>query len=145
MSESQSNEQLVPGRECGRCTVCCKVPKIDVPELKKLAGVLCEHCVEGGGCRIYANRPPVCKGWYCGWRRMSSLGDEWRPDRCGILINIVGRGEGIPEGYPQAGLKFDIVGSPQVLAWAPLINFIGAEIERGMAVFLGVPAPIGYE
>ena len=141
-----ANDHLVSGRECGTCTVCCKVLKINVPELKKLAAVLCEHCTENVGCRIYETRPPVCAGWYCGWRRMRYLGDDWRPDRCGVLIDIVG-GEGgeIPGAFPQVALKFDIVDSPRVLAWDPLIGFIGSEIQRGRPVFLGIPTPVGYE
>jgi hypothetical protein len=147
MGENKNvNDNLVSGRECGACTVCCKTLKINVPELKKLAAVLCDHCIEGAGCRIYETRPPVCKGWYCGWRRMPYLSDDWRPDRCGVLIDIVGgEGQGIPAGFPQVGLKFDVVDSPRVLNWDPLIRFIGSEIARGRPVFLGVPAPVGYE
>ena len=147
MGESQTaKDYLVSGRECGSCTVCCKALRINVPELKKLAGVLCEHCTEGVGCKIYETRPPVCAGWHCGWRGMRYLGDDWRPDRCGVLIGIVGGEDGeIPAGFPQVALKFDIVDSPRVLAWDPLIGFIGSEIERGRPVFLGVPAPVGYE
>ena len=146
MSEGQkANDYVAAGRECGACTVCCKILKIDVPELKKLADVLCDHCTLGLGCNIYANRPPVCRGWYCGWRRMQHLGEDWRPDRCGVLIDVVGAGQGIPAGFPQIGLKFDIVDSPRVLSWQPLLSFIGSELERGMPVFLGVPAPVGYE
>ena len=147
MGENQTaKDYLVAGRECGSCTVCCKVLKIDVPELKKLAGVLCEHCTENVGCKIYETRPAVCAGWHCGWRGMRYLGDDWRPDRCGVLIVIVG-GEGgeIPAGFPQVALKFDIVDSPRVLAWDPLIGFIASEIQRGRPVFLGIPAPVGYE
>jgi hypothetical protein len=136
---------IVSGRECGGCTVCCKAPKIDEPELKKLAGVLCDHCALGVGCKIYESRPPVCKQWHCGWRSLAYLEDEWRPDRCGVLICIVGKGEGIPTEFRQVGLKFDVVDSPRVLTWDPLIKFIGAEIQRRHPVFLGVPAPIGYE
>ena len=143
MGEKQSVEDhLVSGRECGGCTVCCKALKIDVPELKKLAGVLCRHCT-GVGCGIYETRPPVCKEWYCGWRRLPDLDDQWRPDRCGVLIDVVV--EGIPAAFPQVGLKFDIVGSPRVLTWVPLIKLIGAKIGRRVPVFLGVPAPVGYE
>jgi hypothetical protein len=147
MGESQSaDDYLVAGRECGGCTVCCKTLKINVPELKKLAAVLCEHCTAGVGCRIYEARPSVCKGWYCGWRRMRYLNDDWRPDRCGVLIDIVGgEGEGIPPDFPQVALKFDVVDSPRVLTWDPLIRFIASEIERGRPVFLGVPAAVGYE
>ncbi|MEA2825046.1 MAG: hypothetical protein QOF03_1528 [Alphaproteobacteria bacterium] len=77
---------------------------------------------------------------------MRYLGDDWRPDRCGVLIDIVG-GEGgeIPAGFPQVALKFDIVDSPRVLAWEPLIAFIASEIKRGRPVFLGIPAAVGYE
>ena len=107
--KSPADNDLAPGRECGRCTVCCKTLKIDVPELKKLADVLCAHCADGAGCKIYDRRPPVCGGYYCGWRGMAHLSEHWRPDRCGILISFVGKGEGIPAEFPQIGLKFDMV------------------------------------
>jgi len=116
MSAMSPDSDLVPGRECGPCTTCCRTLKIDAPELKKLADVVCPHCTEGGGCKIYANRPQVCQDWYCGWRKI-----------------------------PQLGLKFDIVDSPRVLNWDPLIKFIAWEITQGRPVFLGVPTPIGYE
>jgi hypothetical protein len=70
--------------------------------------------------------------------------EEWRPDRCGVLIDLV-EGDQIPAGFRQAALKFDIVDSPKVLLWPPLIRLIGSEIERGRPVFLGTPAPVGYE
>src|ERR1700730_4090526 len=101
---------------------------------------------ENVGCKIYETRPAVCAGWYCGWRGMRYLDDDWRPDRCGVLIDIVGaEGGDIPAGFAQVALKFDIVDSPRVLAWDPLIGFVGSEIERGRPVFLGIPAPVGYE
>jgi hypothetical protein len=140
-----TDSDLVSGRECGTCTVCCRTLKIDAPEPKKFADVLCEHCTPARGCKIYENRPSVCSNWYCGWRKMPHLTDHWRPDRCGVLICFVGEGEGIPPEFPQLGLKFDIVDSPRVLVWDPLIKFIGSEIAQGRPVFLGVPTPIGYE
>jgi len=145
MSSTAPSSDLVSGRECGPCTTCCKTLKIDAPELKKLADVLCPHCTEGGGCKIYTNRPQVCQDWYCGWRKIPQLTDHWRPDRCGVLICFVGKGEGIPPEFPQLGLKFDIVDSPRVLNWDPLIKLIAWEIAQGRPVFLGVPVPIGYE
>jgi hypothetical protein len=138
-------DYLVTGRECGSCTACCKTLRINAPELKKFAGVLCEHCTAGKGCTIYDTRPQVCRGFYCGWRAMAYLGDEWRPDLCGVLIGVVGEGQGIPAEFRQVGLKFDIVDSPQVLTWDPLIKLIAAEVERKRPVFLGVPTPTGYE
>jgi hypothetical protein len=143
MTEPITGADMVPGRECGSCTVCCKMLKIDAPELKKLAGVLCQHCT-GVGCGIYDKRPAVCGGYFCGWRGMAYLTEHWRPDRCGVLISYLGKDDGIPAEFEQFGLKFDIH-DPRVLTWDPLIKFIGAEVERGRAVFLGVPAQIGYE
>jgi hypothetical protein len=142
-AEPITSDDLVAGRECGSCTVCCRMLKISAPELKKLAGMLCQHCT-GAGCGIYEKRPAVCGGYYCGWRGMAYLTEHWRPDRCGVLISFLGKDDGIPPEFEQVGLKFD-VDEPRVLAWDPLIKFIGAEIERGRAVFLGVPAQIGYE
>jgi hypothetical protein len=136
--------QLVSGRSCGSCSVCCKALKIDTPELKKLAGVLCPNCARAG-CQIYENRPSVCAEYYCGWKILRHLSDNWRPDRCGVLIGLVEGDQAIPAGFRQVALKFDVVDSPSVLSWEPLIRFIGSEIERGHPVFLGTPAPVGYE
>jgi hypothetical protein len=48
---------LIPGRECGDCTVCCTAPSINKPEIQKLSGAACRHCTSlpsgGGGCAIY--------------------------------------------------------------------------------------------
>ena len=33
---------LVPGRECGECTLCCQVQNIDKPQVQKASGVLCQ-------------------------------------------------------------------------------------------------------
>ena len=76
---------------------------------------------------------------------MRHLDDEWRPDRSGVLICLVGAKEGIPPEFPQFGLKFDVVSSPDVLNWDPLLKYVGFEIARRTPVFLGTPAPIGYE
>jgi hypothetical protein len=43
---------LVPGRECGNCGVCCKVPVIDDKELQKPASAVCVHFAKGAGCTI---------------------------------------------------------------------------------------------
>ena len=48
---------VVPNRECGECTVCCKVLLIDDPEFQKLPGVLCPNCKAGAGCQIYDDAP----------------------------------------------------------------------------------------
>jgi hypothetical protein len=71
-------------RVCGPCKACCVELKIDVPELRKKARVPCRHLTQSR-CGIYARRPPVCRHFLCGWRLFEELGDDWRPDRSGVL------------------------------------------------------------
>ena len=86
MSELAS-EGLVPGRDCGSCSLCCKVLKIDWLAAPKPGGKWCPHCAPGRGCGIWTNRPSGCATYFCEWRRLPQLGDEWRPDRAGFLIS----------------------------------------------------------
>ena len=53
--ETSHQPHLVPGRACGTCMMCCKVPYIK--EFEKPAGVWCRHAVPGKGCGIYESRP----------------------------------------------------------------------------------------
>jgi hypothetical protein len=58
-----------------------------VEELDKPAGEWCEHCSIGAGCRIYKDRPKMCRVWSCQWRARPDLyPEEMRPDRCGFLL-----------------------------------------------------------
>lgn len=83
---SEAEGYLVAGRECGECAICCTDLLIDDDELKKPAGVRCSNCLASGGCAIYQARPKTCRSFYCLWRRIPDLDDQWRPDRCGIMI-----------------------------------------------------------
>lgn len=127
--------QLVPGRQCGGCTVCCKELTIDSAELKKPPGILCGHCT-GAGCGIYQSRPPVCDGFYCGWRLMPLLDEGWRPDRSEILITTATKH--IPAGYQPQGLTFELTGSLERVGWPPFLNLVCDLIEDGVPVFLSV-------
>jgi hypothetical protein len=94
---------VLTSRSCGGCVQCCVMPNIDVPELRKPAGVRCPNLVEGG-CGIYESRPHVCRQWYCVWRTQLELPDLARPDRCGVMFSWEKM-----EGFP--GLRI-------VVAWA---------------------------
>jgi hypothetical protein len=87
---------LVPERQCGDCIACCRILKIDTPELQKPAGVLCPHST-GKGCGIYEQRPAQCRTWYCLWRRIAALPDAARPDRCGVVFSL---GQRLPASEP---------------------------------------------
>ncbi len=70
------------GKSCGACTMCCAALEID--ELNKPAGPKCAHCE--AGCRIYPERPQVCRDFECEWLMSRSLPQHFRPDRIGVLF-----------------------------------------------------------
>lgn len=76
------------GRECGACVACCEVLDINAPTLKKPAGQLCVNCT-GAGCAIYEQRPKICATWFCAWRRVPALPEELRPDKIGVMFDLV--------------------------------------------------------
>ncbi len=76
----------LPGRSCGACTLCCQILVID--ELKKDAGVLCNHCRLGGGCQIYRDRPPVCREFECEWLTERDVATLLKPDRTETIFMI---------------------------------------------------------
>lgn len=88
MTGAVGPDGLVVGRSCGTCSLCCKVLKIDWLEPPKSGGKWCSHCMPGAGCKIWEQRPSGCAEYYCMWRRNPALGDEWRPDKAGFLINL---------------------------------------------------------
>ncbi len=137
-----NNEHLVPDRDCGGCTSCCKDLTIDSPELKKAPGILCVHCVDAKGCGIYETRPAVCRVWHCGWRQMPQLDESWRPDRCEILITAASKH--IPAGYRQEGLTFELIGSLERVTWGPFLHVICSLIADSVPVFLSVRGEPGY-
>jgi hypothetical protein len=71
--------------------MCCKILRIIV--LEKPAGVWCTHFAKGRGCSIHADAPGECGRFQCYWSISDTLGEEWRPDRCKLVIwsNVPGR------------------------------------------------------
>ena len=71
-------------RECGTCTMCCKLLGID--DIGKPQNVWCEHCKPGKGCGIYETRSSDCRTFFCGWMADRSFDDSWRPDRAKFIM-----------------------------------------------------------
>jgi hypothetical protein len=67
--------------------MCCKLPAITYMDPPKPMGQWCRHCRPGKGCAIWNDRPEGCDTFNCDWRKNAKLGDEWRPDRAGFLLN----------------------------------------------------------
>ncbi|MDM7955248.1 YkgJ family cysteine cluster protein [Blastomonas sp.] len=78
---------VLADRDCGACTACCTVLTVDTPDLKKPAGTPCEK-LTAHGCSIHAVRPPICRTWFCAWRRVAAMPEEARPDRSGLLVSV---------------------------------------------------------
>jgi hypothetical protein len=137
---------VVSGRECSACTVCCKIVPIHTNELKKTANVLCQHCDEGRGCRVYQARPEVCRGFYCEWRLNPHIPGTWRPDKSGIFMERVAREhiEGIPKGYADDYAISFMLLRPEAVERAALIETIAEYVIRRVAIFLTIPGPAGY-
>jgi hypothetical protein len=78
----------LPGRECGTCTACCRFMPIADEKLTKPTNVLCPHCEEGRGCKVYDQRPVTCAEWTCGWKVMRQIPNDWRPNESGLVFRV---------------------------------------------------------
>ena len=135
---------LIPGRDCGECTVCCVAPSINKPEIQKLSGARCRHCT-GGGCSIYEMRPPVCRSFYCAWRTVDIFSDAWRPDKSGVLAYV--ETEGISDSFDlSTGIGLMLVGHPlRIVRQKWFQDFVVTGVMNSVPLFLSLPGPRGYQ
>src|SRR6266496_1039725 len=85
MSFKTDEVEVVPGRSCGECSLCCTI--FSITELNKPNNTHCQHCSTGqGGCVIYKSRPRECQEFYCGWLNKSMFDDEWYPHKSRIVL-----------------------------------------------------------
>ena len=133
-------EESALQNSCGNCVVCCQWLDIVSDELSKKAGVLCVHCV-GNGCGIYETRPQVCRGFFCGYRLISQLGEEWRPDRSGVLIQPVEKN--LPPQYSgaQIGFNFVVLGGDAAVLRPGFADYLVTLVKRNVAVYLSADSP----
>ncbi len=78
---------VLADRVCGDCTTCCTVLTVDTPDFSKPAGTPCANLC-AAGCSIHDVRPPICRTWFCAWRRVATMPDAARPDRSGLLVSV---------------------------------------------------------
>jgi hypothetical protein len=88
--------------------------------------------LNGGGCAIYETRPDACRVWFCGWRLLPDLGDDWRPDICGVLIGLYREEDG------HKGAYFKVVGSLSVLNNPRLAAVVAGMIAADVSTTLSV-------
>lgn len=73
-------------RPCGDCQACCTI--VGIKELDKPNWTRCPHQY-AGGCDIYDERPPTCRGYSCLWQAGWLPPDkQLRPDHLGIILDL---------------------------------------------------------
>jgi hypothetical protein len=129
---------LIPGRECGECKVCCFIPPIDEPEIQKEPNALCCHRATTG-CQIYEMRPTPCRTYFCGWRQLGFLDDAWRPDRSGVLIESGNAGT-----VGEQSIVFVLIGNPLRTVREPrFLELIRRMLRQKVPVFLALAGKRG--
>jgi hypothetical protein len=93
------------GRECGECTLCCKL--LEIEALAKPAGSWCPHCKPGRGCLIYGNRPAECQAFSCLWLVNDLLDPHWKPSKSKMVLTTSEDGIEVrcDPGFPDAWRK----------------------------------------
>jgi hypothetical protein len=123
---------LVPGRSCGTCMMCCKVPAIE--EFAKPPGIWCRHAVSGKGCAIYADRPGCCRAFYCSWIQDASFGPEWKPEKAKFVVYLQRNGANVQvavdPNFPNAWTREPY--HARIRGWA------AEGAERGRFVFVRI-------
>jgi hypothetical protein len=71
-------------RQCGDCSLCCKI--LGIPELEKPRNEWCPHVILKRGCQIYDKRPASCQNFHCLWLLDERLGDEWKPNKSKMVV-----------------------------------------------------------
>ena len=72
-------------KQCGDCSLCCKVLRI--PELEKPKDHWCPNFAAGTGCNIYPDRPPSCRSFRCRWLTDETMGPEWKPSVSKLVLD----------------------------------------------------------
>ena len=138
----QGDPGLVPGRECGTCHVCCVSLTINEPGLQKPQGYRCRNLQPGQGCTIYATRPPTCREFECGWRKLKWVRESLRPDKSAVLIKLhaeISR----TTGQHSMGIAVTLLDASALKAEG-LAETVAAAVAADIPVYLHVPGPPGY-
>ncbi|MEG1453302.1 hypothetical protein [Brevundimonas sp.] len=126
---------LLPDRDCGGCVECCRYIPLDLPELAKPTGQLCNYCVDGSGCAVHAIRPQTCRVWFCLWRAVE-LSEDWRPDHSGVIVR--------PDGIERGEITLYVVRPSEFLASEDFFVTVAQWIAEDIQIALSVPGPEGF-
>jgi hypothetical protein len=77
--------------------------------------------------------------YFCGWRRLAFLDDDWRPDKSGILIE-----SGSPTTVGSGNTILILVGNPlKTVRQQRFLDFIRKSIDQKVTMFLSLPGSPG--
>ena len=142
MNTEQNVIKLVKNRECGKCTVCCTHLGIETSEIVKQPNVPCQNLMKAGGCAIYKDRPKVCDEWYCAWRNLPELDDDWRPDKMGVLLEF--SRENFPAPFTgKTGFRFTVLDKKKISSNYKLVSFLSKQIKNDVPCILSYGAESG--
>lgn len=120
------------GRECGTCTLCCKLMGIE--ELDKPRGKWCEHAMPGRGCAIYDNRPHSCRVFSCMWLLDTALDEVWKPEKSKLVI--------VPDNDSKVTRVYVDAATPDAWKREPyfssLLDFMQKGIAEGRLLFINI-------
>ena len=139
---SAPTTELVAGRECGPCNVCCVALTINDPELQKLQGYRCRNAQKDGGCSIYETRPDTCRSFFCGWRQLRWIRPSLRPDTSDVLVRLHNEVSST-DGTSRLGVIFTLLSRAGLKAEG-LAESVAAAVAAGVPVYLHVPGPPGW-
>lgn len=83
--------------QCGECTECCELLEVSQTKatnglltdkyiIDSKAGELCHYCEKNKGCKIYDERPTICRTFLCAYAQQKKMTEDLRPDKCGIIF-----------------------------------------------------------
>jgi len=105
---------LAPTNHCGECVACCHTLYIADGPFRKPSNQTCAHCAVGFGCKVYQQRPSVCRSFKCEWLKSQERNDKMhaglRPDRCGAIFTS--------DTTTNDPLLIECHGNPDANAWA---------------------------
>jgi hypothetical protein len=139
---ASARNELVPGRECGACNVCCVALTIDDPQLKKRQGYRCPNSLPNRGCAIYESRPDTCRTFFCGWRQLKWVRETLWPESSGVLVRLHYEASG-RSGAGRLGVILSLLTNASLKAEG-LAETAAAAVAADIPLYLHVPGPPGH-
>jgi hypothetical protein len=74
---------------------------------------------------------------------LAPLGEEWRPDRCGVLVDF--QHDDLPEHLPRRpGVRLTVFKAPTAEFQPLFLRWIAGLVAQEVPVVLAVPGPPGH-